>query len=96
MQIMLFLDEDAIPAREEVRKVTEMLGINIHELACEGRLVCFAAPKNAAAVVRRLRKFNPRAAIIGEVTKGDKVVVDTILGRRIMPWPTGRIVPRIC
>ena len=34
--------------------------------------------------------------IIGEITDGDKVIVQTLLGKRILPVPTGRIVPRIC
>jgi hydrogenase expression/formation protein HypE len=95
-KVGMLIREESVPAKREVRKVAEMLGINLYELACEGRFVCVAPEDKADAVLRKLRKFNPDASIIGEVTKGDKVVVDTILGRRIMPWPTGRIVPRIC
>lgn len=92
----IMLDEEMIPAKEEVRKVVEMLGINIYELACEGRFVCVVKSDDASGVVEKLQKFNDMAAIIGEITDGDKVIVQTILGKRILPVPTGRIVPRIC
>ncbi|MFH1433037.1 MAG: hydrogenase expression/formation protein HypE [archaeon] len=88
--------EDDVPVRGEVRKVVEMLGINLYELASEGRFVCVAASDDADLVVRRLKKFNKSACVIGEVTNGDKVAVQTCLGKRVMPCPTGRIVPRIC
>ncbi|MFH0862416.1 MAG: hydrogenase expression/formation protein HypE [Candidatus Altiarchaeota archaeon] len=92
----MLLEEETIPAKKEARTVTEMLGIDLYELASEGRFIAIAARKNAKTVEKRLKRYNPDAAIIGQITKGDKVVVDTMLGRRIMPWPTGRIVPRIC
>ncbi len=94
----ILLDENSIPAKQEVRKVVEMLGINLYELACEGRFVCIAESRKANAVLRSLRKFNPDASIIGEITKSDsgKVIIKTYLGRRVLPMPTGRIVPRIC
>ena len=94
--IGMLLDEQAIPVRPAVRRVTEMLGIDIYELACEGRFVCIATKQNAAQVEQVLRRFNPMARVIGEVTRGQRVAVQTSLGRRIMPMPTGRIVPRIC
>ena len=92
----MLLDEDLIPAKQEVVKVTEMLGINLYELACEGRFVCISSVKNAQNVVDKLKKFNSDAAIIGEITSGNQVIVKTILGKRILPVPTGRLVPRIC
>jgi len=93
-KIGMILDEEKIPAEPEVIQVTEMLGINLYELACEGRFVCVC--REGEQVVQQLKKFNNDAAIIGEIVKGDIVTVQTVLGRRVLPKPRGRIVPRIC
>jgi hydrogenase expression/formation protein HypE len=92
----ILLNEESIPAKKEVRKVAEMLGINLYELASEGRFVCITSERNAEEVESRLQKFNKDARIIGEITEGNKVIMQTILGKRILAQPTGRIVPRIC
>jgi hydrogenase expression/formation protein HypE len=92
----MILDEEKIPIKKEVKSVTEMLGINLYELACEGRFVCIASKENAKKVEEKLQKFNKHAKIIGEIIDDNKVIVQTILGKRILPVPTGRIVPRIC
>ncbi|MFH1849675.1 MAG: hydrogenase expression/formation protein HypE [archaeon] len=95
-KVGMLLDEGSIPAKPEVRKVAEMLGISLYELACEGRFVCIVSPGNAKRAVEGLQRFNPDARVIGEVTDDDKVVMQTIIGKRILPCPSGRIVPRIC
>ena len=41
-------------------------------------------------------KLKDGGKIIGEIIDDNKVIVQTILGKRILPVPTGRIVPRIC
>jgi len=92
---ILLYDKD-IPAKQEVRTVVEMLGINLYELACEGRFICFTEKKHAKKVESILKTFNNDAAIIGEVTQGNSVIIQSILGKRMLPNPTGRIVPRIC
>lgn len=92
----MLINEESMPAKREVRKVVEMLGINIYELASEGRFVCIATKKNSQSVLLKLKKFNKDAAIIGEIIEGNRVVLKTFLGQRILPTPTGRIVPRIC
>ncbi len=88
--------EDKIPVKEEVKSVTEMLGINVYELACEGRFICVTSESKAREVEAILKRFNKDAAIIGEVSEGDKVIMSTVLGKRVLPNPIGRIVPRIC
>lgn len=94
--IGILLDEEHIPAKKEVKNVCDMLGLNIYELACEGRFICIAGSENAYAVEKKLKQFNSDAAIIGEVTDDNKVIIKTFLGKRILPCPTGNIVPRIC
>ncbi len=97
-KIGILLEEDKIPAKQEVRKVCEMLGINLYELACEGRFISIVSSKEASKVIAKLKRFNSDAAIIGEVTQTNKkkVIMQTFLGQRILPTPSGRIVPRIC
>ncbi|MBN2367981.1 hydrogenase expression/formation protein HypE [Candidatus Woesearchaeota archaeon] len=90
------LEEEKIPVKQEVSKVVEMLGIDVFQLACEGRFVCVAPPENAEEVEKKLKEFNPDASIIGEIIEDNKVIINTFLGKRILPDPTGRIVPRIC
>jgi hydrogenase expression/formation protein HypE len=95
-KIGVMLNEESIPVKPGVQKVTELLGINLYELACEGRFLCVASAQNAPKVEQILKSYNNDASIIGEVTKGNNVIIQSILGKRILPVPTGRIVPRIC
>jgi hydrogenase expression/formation protein HypE len=95
-KVGMLLNEEKIPVKPGVKKVTEMLGINLYELACEGRFVCIASEKYAEKVEKKLQEFNSAAKICGEIIRGDKVIIQSILGKRILPVPSGRIVPRIC
>jgi hydrogenase expression/formation protein HypE len=95
-KIGMLLYEESIPAKPGVRKITELLGINLYELACEGRFLCITSDKHANTVENILKKYNKNASIIGEVTHDDAIIIQSILGKRILPLPTGRIVPRIC
>jgi len=92
----MLLIEEKVPVRKEVRNLAEMLGIEAYELASEGRFVCIASAKDAPKVEKELKRFNKDAAIIGVIVKGDRVAIQTMLGRRILTKPRGRIVPRIC
>lgn len=92
----LTLIEEHIPLRDEVRAITELLGIDAYSLASEGRFACVVAPESASQVVETLRTFNPLAADIGEFSEGDSVIVETLFGKRILGMPGGVLVPRIC
>jgi len=92
----MLLIEERITAKREVGTLCNMLGIDIYTLASEGVFVCVCSKKNAGEVETRLRKYNKDAIVIGEMTDGDKVAVQTRFGKRIVPKPTGRVVPRIC
>ncbi len=95
-KVGMLLDEECIPVKPGVKKVSELLGVNVYELACEGRCVCIASEKNAQRVEKRLQSFHRDAAICGEITKGDMILIQSIVGKRILQAPQGRIVPRIC
>lgn len=90
-----------IPVKKEVGALCELLGIDVYTLACEGRFVCVCSAESAESVVSLLRGFNSEAAVIGEVVEGKEiggkeVVLNTGFGKRILPMPTGNLVPRIC
>ena len=94
--VQIFIQEESIPIKQEARALTEILGIDIYSLACEGRFVCVASNDNALEVVRILKGFNCLAEIIGEVKEGKGVVVQTRFGKMVLGMPSGNIVPRIC
>ncbi|MGM5487772.1 MAG: hydrogenase expression/formation protein HypE [Nanobdellota archaeon] len=87
----IVVQETMIPIKQAVTSVADMLGLNVLELACEGRFVCVAAEQNAEKICQTL----PDARVIGEITE-KKVVIKTKIGSRILSRPSGRIVPRIC
>lgn len=88
--------EEHIPLKKEVRALTEILGIEVYSLACEGRFVCVCSPDNEKEVVEKLRKFNDMVSTIGEVKVGKDVIVQTRFGKKLLSMPSGNIVPRIC
>ncbi len=94
--VALHICEHDIPLHRETSAICHVLGIDALSLACEGRLVCFASPECADTVVSLLKQCNPHAAIIGTVEEGTGVTMTTLFGRKILPRPSGNIVPRIC
>jgi hydrogenase expression/formation protein HypE len=93
------IEESALPIEKSVRSAVNLLGLDVLTLANEGRLICIVDPKETSRVLERLKKFHPRASVIGEV--GDenlsgRVDLQTDLGVRPLSWPSGKIVPRIC
>ncbi len=92
----MIIDEESIPVKNQVSTVCEMLGLDAYELACEGRLICISSAQNSEEVLKRLKKFNSEASIIGQITKEKNVILKTSLGERVLRQPSGRLVPRIC
>jgi len=96
----LKLIEKAIPVRDSVRMVCEMLGYNPYYLACEGRVVAFVAADAAKDLIAGWHGTagGGDAAIIGEVREGDsKVVLETVLGgERVLEELEDDPLPRIC
>ncbi len=96
--LQILIKEERIPVKQEVNAAIDLLGIDLYSLACEGRIVCIAEQSKADLVLEILKKFNPDAAIIGEFTEHNKpeVIIKTKFGKRLLPKPSGNIVPRIC
>ena len=95
----IVLEQDAIPIREEVHAVSEMLGIDPFEVANEGKVVMGVKADKAEEVLEAIKgeKYGENAAIIGEVVEGEYVIVNTpIGGERILEAPIADPVPRVC
>jgi hydrogenase expression/formation protein HypE len=99
--VAIRLTETAIPVRDEVRGVCEILGLDALYFANEGKLVA-VVPAEAADAVLAAMQAHPAgqgSAIIGEVLEAPKgrVSVRTLFGsERIMDMLVGEQLPRIC
>jgi hydrogenase expression/formation protein HypE len=95
------IEEAAIPVREEVRGVCEMLGMEPIYMANEGKFITIIEPGVADKLLSLMyaEKLGQQAAIIGEVVSDHpgSVVMDTeIGGTRFIDMLTGEQLPRIC
>uniref|UniRef100_Q01R77 Hydrogenase expression/formation protein HypE n=1 Tax=Solibacter usitatus (strain Ellin6076) TaxID=234267 RepID=Q01R77_SOLUE len=95
------IQETAVPVREDVRGVCELLGLDPLYVANEGKMVAIVPPQSAAAVLAAMRAhpLARDAAIIGEVTEGESglVLQRTAFGtHRIVTMLAGDQLPRIC
>mgnify|MGYP001828001049 FL=1 len=94
------LDEQAVPVRDPVRSVCEMLGYDPYYLACEGRVVAVVDPADAANALTAMRgePCGAEAAIVG-ATRADvkRVVLRTSIGgERVLEELEDDPLPRIC
>jgi len=96
----VMLEESALPLKEEVRGVCDLLGYDPLYMACEGRVVAVAAADDAVGLRDAWRGLpgGLDAAIIGRVEAGPaRVVLRTALGgERILDELEDDPLPRIC
>ena len=97
----ILVRERDIPTDEDVEAVARILGLNTLEVANEGVLVAVVSAGAADRALELLRRFpiGSEAAVIGEVVADHpgKVVLETpIGGRRLLDFPRGLLLPRIC
>ena len=94
------LSQQAIPVRDPVQSVCDMLGYDPMYLACEGRVVAVVAPDDAERLLQRWQALpdGKDAAIIGNVKNaGGHVLLQTELGgERILEELEDDPLPRIC
>jgi hydrogenase expression/formation protein HypE len=96
------LNEADIPVNPSVQAAADALGLDVLNIANEGKFVAVVAPDTADACINICRQhpLGQQAAIIGEVTETEDVPVvemtTKIGGRRIVQMPYGRELPRIC
>jgi hydrogenase expression/formation protein HypE len=91
----------AIPVREPVSMVCEMLGYDPLYLACEGRVVAVVSAEQAQAALQAWQTLpgGAGAALIGYITdqESPQVVIETALGgERILEELEDDPLPRIC
>ena len=94
------LQESAIPVRDAVRSVCEMLGYDPYYLACEGRVVAVVdanEAKNALTIWKKLEAGRD-AAVIGTVgaAKSPVVLQTELGGERLLDELEDDPLPRIC
>jgi hydrogenase expression/formation protein HypE len=97
----IILEEQAIPVKETVRGVCEILGFDPLFLANEGKMVVFCSPADARKVLHTMKAhpYGADASIIGRVdNKGTgRLILHTLVGgSRVIDLPAGELVPRIC
>jgi hydrogenase expression/formation protein HypE len=95
------IDERRIPVKAEVKAACEILGLDPLYVANEGKLVCICAAEAAESLLATMRRhpLGRDAAIIGEVVADNHgfVQMTTVFGgQRIVDWPVGEQLPRIC
>lgn len=97
----MWIDEEAIPLRAEVRGACEFLGLDPLYMANEGKLVAICAPQDAQRLLDAMRAhpLGAQSAIIGEVRNDSHHFVEmkTVFGgMRMVDWLSAEPLPRIC
>ncbi|MGZ5052274.1 MAG: hydrogenase expression/formation protein HypE [Methylobacter sp.] len=97
----MVVDENQIPIKTEVKAACELLGLDPLYVANEGKLVCICDADAAELLLAVMRQhpLGREAAIIGEVIADQHGFVQMTTafgGRRIVDWPVGEQLPRIC
>jgi hydrogenase expression/formation protein HypE len=93
--------EERIPVEKPVEMVADLLGLNPLEVANEGVVVAVVAGgvRDRAVEILRDQPLGRKAEWVGRVTSArpGRVVLETrIGGRRILDFPRGLLLPRIC
>jgi len=92
------VQEEKIPVRKNVRSAAGMLGIDPLEVANEGKVVMGVPAACVDAVLDALHshKYGKDAAVVGTVTKGAHVIMETAIGgERFIEPPLGDPVQRV-
>ncbi|RKX81080.1 MAG: hypothetical protein DRP57_12295 [Spirochaetes bacterium] len=93
--------ESHIPILPDVQVVSDILGLNPIEIANEGVLVVIVAENSVSQAIKSIKQHSAgkEAALIGKITGTypGKVILETkIGGKRILDYPRGLLLPRIC
>jgi hydrogenase expression/formation protein HypE len=95
------ISEASLPIRPQVSAACEILGIDPLFVANEGKLICICEDNVAERLLAIMKSHHHgrNAAIIGTVSDDSEsmVVLNTCLGgSRVVDWPLGEQLPRIC
>lgn len=99
--VCMRLNESALPLRDEVRGMCEILGLDPLYLANEGKVVAIVPAAESEAVLSAMRAHPSGidSAIVGEVTAtpAASVILSTAFGgQRMIDMLVGEQLPRIC
>jgi hydrogenase expression/formation protein HypE len=97
--VQVRIAEEKIPIRKNVKSAAAMLGIDPLEVANEGKVVMGVPASDVDAILSALRshKYGKDAAVVGTVTAGAHVIMETAIGgERFIEPPMGDPVPRVC
>lgn len=97
----MLLNEEALPIKPDVQAVCEILGLDPLYVANEGKLIAICEAEYAETILACMRQhpLGREAAIIGYVRDEPKSMVEmtTLMGGlRMVDWPLGEQLPRIC
>ncbi len=99
-KVGIIIQEDELPIGEQVRSVSELLGIDPLEVGNEGKFVLGIAPEFTEDVLKTIRgnQYGNDAVVVGKASdEVNRVVLETVVGgKRIIEAPVGDPVPRIC
>lgn len=99
--VNIHIDESAIPLRDQVRGICEILGLDPLYLANEGKVVAVVADEDCARVLETMHRHpaGREARVIAEVRQSPagRVTLKTAFGGdRIVDLLVGGQLPRIC
>ncbi len=99
--VAIMLDETAIPVRQEVRGMCEILGLDPLYLANEGKLLAVVPASYAETLIAQMKQHpaGTESVIIGRVEESPagRVILETGFGgTRIIDMLVGEQLPRIC
>lgn len=99
--LTMTINENAIPVKEEVQGVCDLLGFDPLYLANEGKAIIIVDKNEKDKVIDLLREFpeGQDAVVIGSITGKQKglLLLETPLGsKRLLTRLSGTMFPRIC
>lgn len=100
-QVSIYLQEQAIPIRDEVRAACNILGFDPLYVANEGKVIAIlpSGESQSAITAMKSHSYGKDACIIGQVqsTPAGRVLLNTSIGAtRILDMLSGSMLPRIC
>ena len=100
-QVLVEINEAHIPVKPGVAAACEALGLEVLQVANEGKMLIFVAPEAADQALNLIRasRYGQDARVIGTVKANPqgRVHLRTGLGTtRLLDPPSGELLPRIC
>ena len=94
------LDSANIPLSPKTDSISEILGIDPLNVACEGRMILVCCSNTADKILKKWQQIpeGRGAAVIGKATStAERVELLTVTGgTRLIDVPQGELLPRIC